>query len=142
MLSKTKEYRAIYWKKYRSEKKPYVQIVCLKCGNKFIKISKGNPKTCNKCRLGECKKCLKKFVRRNLKQKFCSNKCLWESKKGFEPKQLIENRGVKPRTYHLHKRDKHGSAFDRDWRKKIFEEEVSKRAKEIKKEITNLADGI
>lgn len=30
-------------------------------------------------------------------------------------------RGVKPRTYHLRYRDKHGCAADRDWRNAVFQ---------------------
>lgn len=43
------------------------------------------------------------------------------AQRGFEPEGLKNKRGKKPRTYHLTKREKHGSAIDREWRKAVFE---------------------
>ena len=40
---------------------------------------------------------------------------------GVYPKNLKGKRGKKPRTYHLRKRGKYGSVFDREWRIKVFE---------------------
>ena len=41
--------------------------------------------------------------------------------RGVEPPALAAHRGVKPRTYFLRHRDKHGAAEDRDWRKAVFQ---------------------
>jgi predicted restriction endonuclease len=54
-------------------------------------------------------------------QKFCCRVCKDKSQEGIEPPRLAANRGVKPRTYHLRHRDKHGSAEDREWRTAVFE---------------------
>lgn len=50
-------------------------------------------------------------------RKYCSNACRAMAYIHI----LHAHRGTKPRTYHLRKRDKHGNAFDREWRIKIFE---------------------
>lgn len=80
-------------------------------------------KRCAKCRTTICIECKHGFMSKNsrLDQKFCSRSCKDKSQTGKEPIHLSLNRGRKPRTYHLRKREKHGNAFDRAWRKLIFE---------------------
>lgn len=46
--------------------------------------------------------------------------CKYSVRKGIEPDQLKNHRGVKPRTGYF-KREKHGNALDREWRTIIFE---------------------
>ncbi len=123
MKSKTPEYRAAYWRQYRQTNKPYIGKLCVLCGATFRKHSvlDGTAKTCLACRLGTCATCGEKFKRGKLSQRFCSRACRYEPMKGKEPEALSAKRGRKPRTYHLTKRDKHGSAEDRDWRKAVFE---------------------
>ena len=53
-------------------------------------------------------------------QKCCSLVCAGKidsTRKG----RVFHGRKTKPRTYHLRHRDKHGSAFDRDWRMAVFQ---------------------
>lgn len=122
MKSKEKEYQSNYWKKWRIENKPYKTIkTCKICGESFDLIH-GKINRCEKCKTIVCKYCGKSFVPKNgqYNKKYCCKICCVESQKGFCPQQLIDNRGTKPRTYHLEKRDKHGSAFDRDWRSAVF----------------------
>ena len=40
--------------------------------------------------------------------------------RGKYPEGFKKKRGVKPRTYHLRKRDKHGGVEDKEWRTKVF----------------------
>lgn len=70
----------------------------------------------------ECKKCGKKFVPPDgqYKRKYCSLDCYFDSKKGKEPEWLVENRGVRPRTYHLNKTPKHEGAEYKEWRMNVF----------------------
>jgi len=69
-----------------------------------------------------CENCGKRFIPNNstLKPKFCSRQCKAIFQQGIEPVGLQKNRGKKPRTYHLRHRDKHGNAFDREWREAAF----------------------
>jgi len=122
MKSKEKQYRSEYWKKWREKNLPYkTEHICKVCGDVF-EFTQSKINRCEKCRMLVCKQCGKKFVPTGgqYKQKYCTKSCHIESQKGILPKQLIEHRGIKPRTYHLTKRDKHGSAFDRDWRSAVF----------------------
>lgn len=109
------------WKRYRLKRKPYVKKVCAVCGCEFEQTSNAQ-KRCNDCRMIVCSFCGEKFIPANstLSHTFCSRKCHHESLKGVEPEGLKNNRGKKPRTYHLRKRDKHGNAFDREWRTNVF----------------------
>lgn len=120
MKSKTPEYRAEYWLKYRREHKPYSSKPCIICGETFTKC--GSAKRCPDCRHVTCVYCGKKFKppASNYKRKFCNRECKAASLRGVEPPALAANRGVKPRTYHVTHRDKHGSAMDCDWRGAIF----------------------
>ena len=47
--------------------------------------------------------------------------CYGDHLKGTYPRNLKGKQGVKPRTYHLKHRDKHGNAFDIEWRNAVFE---------------------
>ena len=68
----------------------------------------------------KCKQCGKIFDSDQSGRKFCCLRCRYDSQKVCEPIQLSRNRYVKPRTYHLTKRDKHGGILDIEWRNKIF----------------------
>lgn len=94
--------------------------LCQKCGKKYEQSS-NIQKFCNSCREIECPTCGKVFIPANghLKQVFCSRHCKGKGQKELV-KNLIKHRGTKPRTYHLKKREKHGNAFDREWRTNIF----------------------
>lgn len=93
---------------------------CTHCFTEFKAI--GSEKRCLICRTLTCQYCGEKFISKNAipTQKFCSRKCAYAIRKGIEPERLKKNRGRKPRTYHLTKRDKHGNSFDIEWRKSIF----------------------
>lgn len=121
MISKTKKYRAKYWRVWKQKNRPDKIKICNVCNIEFKKLSNGQ-KRCHECRHIICLYCKKKFIPDNstLNHKFCSRKCKSKIQVGFEPIHLQKNRGKKPRTYHLRKRDKHGGVFDREWREKIF----------------------
>ena len=147
-LSRTKEYRARYWKEYRKKKKPYKVILCSVCGGEFHKKEEGNPKTCDKCRKGRCKLCGSLFKRNNLKQMFCSQICGVKAHPE-KTENLIKHRGTKPRTYHLRKRPKHGGVVYNDWRLAVWKRDkficqnCKKTANELKKmKIKIVADHI
>ena len=120
--NETKEQRSRYWKHYRLNKAPYTQKVCEVCGDPYVQTSNAQ-KRCNACRMVTCNFCGEKFIPNNstLKHSFCSRSCKRKSQQGSEPEHLKNNRGRKPRTYHLTRRDKHGNAFDREWRTAVFE---------------------
>lgn len=120
-LSHTKEYRKKYWRKWKEKNRPDKKKYCEKCDQQFSPNS-NNQKVCLICRKLFCRYCGKEFYPKNLQrnQKYCSNKCNYADRKGIEPQWLKENRGKKPRTYHLNKRDKHGGILDREWRETIF----------------------
>ena len=113
--------KAEYWRRYRLEKLPYIKHICIICGTEFV-TGKGGAKRCPDCRYLICQYCGEKFKspQGNYKQKYCSRKCKDDVTKGIEPVGLRNHRGIKPRTYHITDRDKHGSAKDRDWRSAIF----------------------
>jgi len=78
---------------------------------------------CGACRAIVCKWCGKTFIPKNgnYKTQFCSKNCFESTKVGkLAYPNIIGKRGIKPRTYHLRKRNKHGNAFDREWRIKVF----------------------
>lgn len=120
MLSKTKEYKAASWKRWAEKNRPRKPRLCQQCNASFfghaIQIR------CDSCRSLTCKQCNVKFFSKSahLDQKFCSAKCKADSQKGREPIHLAKNRGVKPRTYHLRKRDKHGGVLEKEWRTAVF----------------------
>jgi 5-methylcytosine-specific restriction endonuclease McrA len=126
MKSKTKEYQAKYWKEYRKKYMPYKVKLCVECRDIIKEVESNAQKRCVWCRYIICVYCgvLFKPPNSNYNRKYCNRKCkdnqLKESLNGKEPLALQHNRGRKPRTYHLKKRDKHGSALDRDWRSLIF----------------------
>lgn len=95
--------------------------ICIKCGKSF---QREHPvqKRCNSCRTLICQYCEKEFISKNarLDQKYCCYRCKAYSQKGEEPPHLAKNRGIKPRTYHLKKRDKHGGVLDKEWRDAVF----------------------
>jgi hypothetical protein len=96
---------------------------CMKCGASFRYAQGENKRNrCDKCRSLKCEYCGNQFVpeNRNYKSKYCGRKCKDASQKGKEPKHLTAKRGIKPRTYHITNRAKHGSQMDRDWRTAVF----------------------
>lgn len=119
MLSKTPEYQAAYWQKWAAEHQPRKQKTCTMCGAGFFGNSAAQ-KRCDECRMLTCGTCGKRFVSPESKpQKFCSRSCA-----ALQPHvvaRINAHRGVKPRTYYEHHRDKHGSAQERDWRRQVFE---------------------
>ena len=119
MKSKEKSYRDNYWKKWAAENRPRISKTCRTCGEAFY--PRGPQKVCAICQNLTCQLCQRTFRPKsgNLRQKFCSQKCQASRPENIRRLRLV--RGTKPRTYHLSKRDKHGSAFDREWRNKIFE---------------------
>ena len=121
MRSKTPEYRAAYWRKWAAKNRPAVTKKCGLCGRPFS--PHGPQKRCHECRHLTCAQCGVRFIPSNstLKHRFCSVACKAASQKGAEPEHLKRNRGRKPRTHHLTKRDKHGGAMDTDWRLAVFE---------------------
>lgn len=121
MKSRTKEYRAIYWKQWAAKNKPPKLRPCNSCGLAFS--PRGRQSLCKNCRSGKCAQCGTVFPFKDGQRfmKYCSRTCKDDSQKGIEPPRLAANRGRKPRTYHLRHRDKHGSAADREWRKAVFE---------------------
>jgi DNA-directed RNA polymerase subunit RPC12/RpoP len=94
---------------------------CAKCGKSFPVSREGNAKLCPPCREAKCVQCGKPFVPKwaNHGQKYCSPKCSSDSRKGAEPPWLAANRGVRPRTYHLHHRDFKGQMAI-DWRSAVY----------------------
>jgi len=113
--------KADRWKRYRARHKPYKNKSCSTCGVAFQQTS-NSQRRCAACRWSVCGMCSKKFLTDDgRKHKFCSRQCKDMSQRGSEPLPLANKRGVKPRTYHLRHRDKHGSAFDREWRIAVFE---------------------
>ena len=120
MKSKEKNYVAAYWQKWRAENRPKKIKPCEKCGVLFYPY--GRQKRCEDCRTLFCEYCKRKFIPPNsmLNRRFCSRECKDNAQRGAEPAGLKNNRGRKPRTYHLTKRDKHGNAFDREWREFVF----------------------
>lgn len=97
-------------------------MICTICKKEY-RANSNAQKRCVECQQLKCPICEKKFIpkTRNYGQKFCSRRCKAISISGVEPISLQQNRGKKPRTYHLKKRHKYGSIEDRLWRKSIFE---------------------
>src|SRR3990167_451091 len=122
MKSKEPAYRSRYWRKWRLKNRPYKHLNCSICHRHFHQRSNAQ-KRCDKCRTLQCHSCKRPFLSANarMNQKFCCRRCQDDALLGSEPIWLQQNRGRKPRTYHLRHRDKHGSAADRDWRKAVFE---------------------
>jgi len=95
---------------------------CEKCGAQFNTIGLRD-RFCGRCRAIVCRWCGRVFIPKNgnYKTKYCSKKCFEATKVGKPAyPNTVGKRGVKPRTYHLRKRNKYGNAFDRGWRKAIF----------------------
>lgn len=123
MKSKEKEYRAAYWVSWRKAHKPYAIKRCCVCGNEFsFRKDQCKRNRCEKCRHLVCLQCERPFTPKTgrYSAKFCSLTCKNNYQKQHVPEQLERCRGVKPRTYHISQRNKHGSAMDRDWRSSIF----------------------
>ena len=74
---------------------------------------------CDACIRPKCLACGVAFVARRLAQTTCSRKCA-AAADPERTRRINANRGIKPRTYHLRHRDKHGCAADRDWRTAVF----------------------
>ena len=97
-----------------------IPIVCAQCGTTFVR-SNGPQKRCDQCRTLECAYCHKQFISPNnrVSQRYCSLSC--KAKGDTEAIERInKHRGIKPRTYHLRHRDKHGGAADVEWRTAVF----------------------
>jgi endogenous inhibitor of DNA gyrase (YacG/DUF329 family) len=101
-------------------KRTYCSKQC-KIKNQIIPKGKNSPRW--NSTLTKCKNCGQNFYRwkSNKNKKYCSKKCYSEDLSGKYPKNLKGKRGIKPRTYHLRKRGKRGSVFDREWRIAVFE---------------------
>jgi len=96
---------------------------CIKCGDDFHSNA-NSQKRCYRCLIKVCRWCGKLFIspNRNQSQKYCSVVCKESVKVGkLAYPNIIGKRGTKPRTYHLRHRNKHGNAFDREWRTEVFE---------------------
>jgi hypothetical protein len=137
--SKTKEYRAKYWKLWKEKNRPNVVKVCVKCDSIFSQSSNVQ-KLCENCRKSTCAYCGVIFLdKSSQKLKFCSVKCYTDSNKGKYP-GFGGKRGSKPRTYHLREDAKHFGAEYNEWRVKVFKRDnficqnCKKTSNELKKE--------
>lgn len=122
MKSKTKEYRAKYWRKWKEKNQPDIIKICSEC-KKVFKQTGNTQKRCEDCMYLECKWCKKKFIPPDsqYKKKYCCKKCYSDSMKGKPIPPNIQNKnGRKPRTYHKRKRPKHGGAIYDEWRMKVW----------------------
>ena len=116
MKSREPEYRANYFKKWYAEHRPLRPRICITCGISFLP-SQGGQMRCDACRMATCPQCKENFITSVRGRKYCSRKCLALA----HIDTLLSHRGIKPRTYHLNHRDKHGCAADREWRVAVFE---------------------
>ena len=112
-MSKRLGTKADRWKRYRSRHLPYIERVC-KCGTSFQ--PKGTQELCVSCRTVKCAQCSREIVTDRRNRKYCSRRCLALA----HIATLHANRGVKPRTYLVRHRTKHGCAEDREWRTAVF----------------------
>jgi 5-methylcytosine-specific restriction endonuclease McrA len=103
------------WQRYRARHLPYSTKKCSECSGQFN--PHGPQQRCDSCRTFNCPQCGENFMTNVRGRKFCSRKCLALA----HIETLHAHRGVKPRTYHLRHRDKHGNAMDREWRTAIFQ---------------------
>lgn len=120
-ISRTKEYRAKYWRNWKTKNKPDKIKICVICNKSFIQ--NGNrQKRCPKCQFLKCSECGKLFIpkTKNYNQKFCSRKCGLDFNYEDRVKRINKNRGTKPRTYHLRKRPKHGGVKYNEWRMNVW----------------------
>lgn len=96
-----------------------IEQSCATCGEAFVRRT-GAQTRCDACRYTACRYCGERFVTDRSGRTYCSLRC-----KALGDTDAIErinaNRGIKPRTYHLNHRDKHGSAADREWRTAVFQ---------------------
>lgn len=96
---------------------------CEKCKCDFT--PNGNAqKFCCRCLIKVCKWCGSLFISKNRHrhQIYCSALCRESVKIGkLAYPNIIGKRGKRPRTYHISNRLKHGNAFDREWRRSVFE---------------------
>lgn len=112
--------KAVAYKRWYEKNRPTPLKTCGKCSVEF-KPSNGPQKYCDGCRTLTCAHCSVQFIpaTRRLAQRCCSRRCAALSNPETIAK-LQANRGRKPRTYAA-RRDKHGSAEDREWRVAVFE---------------------
>ena len=93
---------------------------CLNCESGYQQSGNAQ-RFCDFCRTKKCRHCGKPFVSKqaSAKQVFCSLVCsaLGQPEK---LKKLLANRGNKPRTWHLNKRDLRGGVLDIEWRNEVF----------------------
>ncbi len=96
---------------------------CKKCYAMFHPTGNRND-YCGRCRAIVCGWCGVTFIPKNgnYKTKFCCKRCFENTKVGKPAyPNVVGKRGTRPRTYHLTHREKHGNAFDREWRTSVFE---------------------
>jgi len=134
-----------------------IKIKCLFCGKErnvyFSDRKRGKGKYCDrKCwdkhkrKLPEfikCEWCGKEFkdIQSQKNKKFCSRDCYtqWQKGKLAHP-NIVGKRGIKPRTYHLRKRPKHGGVKYQEWRLAVWKrdnftcQKCGKTANELKKD--------
>lgn len=96
--------------------------LCGVCGEIFHPLHPGS-RRCVKCSIMVCQKCRKEFIpkRKEYNHKFCSPKCKYNALKGKEPDSLKLKRGVRPRTSFHNHTNRRNSAFDVEWRNRVFE---------------------
>ena len=116
-MSKKLGTKADAWRRYREARCPYIVRSCAICANHFN--PRGKQKWCALCQWMECPICGAKFSRTRSARRFCSQKCNIAGHHEVLD-ALKANRGKRPRTYHLTRRNKHGSTEDRDWRLAVF----------------------
>lgn len=109
--------RKATWVRWRLKHLPYIVRACAICGKDFN--PRGKQKWCPVCQWVTCPICNSQFRRTNRHRKFCSQSC--NASQPATVERINSHRGTKPRTYHLRQRDKHGNAFDREWRLAVFE---------------------
>lgn len=109
--------RKATWVRWRLRHHPYTVRQCDICGVDFN--PRGKQKWCPKCQVVTCPTCGQPFKRTRAARRFCSRSC--NAKQPRTVERINAQRGTKPRTYHLRFRDKHGNAFDREWRTTVFE---------------------
>lgn len=82
--------------------------ICIECGN-------------SSCRIKTCPACQTTFAPKNgnHKQVCCSLKCA-ATIDTARTIRINTYRGKRPRVFHLRHREKHGNAFDNEWRAAVF----------------------
>lgn len=119
MRSRNKEKARQHWIAWREKNRPKKQKYCNACEKPFVGASNVQ-KRCAACLTQTCPTCQNQFSTVGQKaRKFCSRRCA-----AMQPhviQRIKDNRGTRPRTYHVTHRDKHGSILDREWRTAVFQ---------------------